>query len=43
MEDYDEMYYRSLAEGLCPKCGAELVNEGGCSMCPECGWSACDL
>jgi ribonucleoside-diphosphate reductase alpha chain len=26
----------------CPKCGAELINEGGCNICKNCGWSKCD-
>ena len=25
----------------CPNCNAELRFEGGCNICPECGWSAC--
>jgi len=43
MDDITEDYYRSLAEGVCPKCGAPLDYEGGCEYCRECGWSACDL
>lgn len=27
----------------CPNCGAELVHEGGCTHCVECGWSACGI
>ena len=27
----------------CPNCGAELVPEGGCYHCVECGWSACGI
>ncbi|MDM8534867.1 LAGLIDADG family homing endonuclease, partial [Clostridiaceae bacterium HSG29] len=26
----------------CPECGSELINEGGCVQCRECGWSKCD-
>ena len=26
----------------CPKCGEEMVNEGGCIQCKDCGWSKCD-
>lgn len=27
---------------LCPSCGEELINEGGCNICKNCGWSKCD-
>jgi len=26
----------------CPECGNELIFDGGCRRCPECGWSKCD-
>ena len=26
----------------CPKCGAELLHEGGCIICKNCGYSKCD-
>lgn len=26
----------------CPECGGELVFEGGCNLCRECGWSRCN-
>ena len=25
----------------CPDCGSELVYEGGCNICRNCGWSKC--
>ena len=25
----------------CPECGNELVFEGGCNVCKNCGWSKC--
>ena len=25
----------------CPECGAQLRFEGGCDVCPECGYSHC--
>lgn len=25
----------------CPECGGQIVNEGGCVHCVECGWSRC--
>jgi ribonucleoside-diphosphate reductase alpha chain len=29
------------SDEVCPECGAQLVNEGGCNHCPKCGWSRC--
>lgn len=26
----------------CPKCDSELIHEGGCNICKNCGWSKCD-
>jgi len=26
----------------CPKCGEPVVQEGGCTICKNCGWSRCD-
>lgn len=26
----------------CPQCGGQLVFEGGCNTCKNCGWSKCD-
>ena len=26
----------------CPKCGAELIHEGGCNICKNCGWTKCE-
>ena len=26
----------------CPECGGELIREGGCIHCKECGWSRCE-
>lgn len=27
----------------CPECAAELVVDGGCPLCPACGYSRCGL
>lgn len=27
---------------LCPKCNEPLIQEGGCIICKNCGWSKCD-
>ena len=26
----------------CPECGADIINEGGCKHCSQCGWSKCE-
>lgn len=26
----------------CPQCGGNLIFEGGCNICKDCGWSKCD-
>lgn len=26
----------------CPRCGASLINTGGCNICQNCGWSKCE-
>ena len=26
----------------CPECGGEVINEGGCCHCKDCGWSRCN-
>ena len=28
-------------DSICPECGGEMRNEGGCSTCHDCGWSKC--
>lgn len=34
----------NIADNLlkCPQCGGNLIFEGGCNTCKECGWSKCD-
>jgi ribonucleoside-diphosphate reductase alpha chain len=31
-----------IRKNPCPKCGEELIAEGGCNICKSCGWSKCD-
>lgn len=31
-----------VSKAKCPQCGEELVFEGGCNTCKNCGWSKCD-
>ena len=26
----------------CPECGGDILNEGGCKHCKDCGWSKCE-
>lgn len=37
IEDVSDKYVK------CPQCGGNLVFEGGCNTCKDCGWSKCDL
>lgn len=46
-EPCDSMYeyYEEPAntdKAKCPQCGGDLVFEGGCNTCKNCGWSKCD-
>ncbi len=25
----------------CPECGARVIHESGCVVCPSCGWGMC--
>lgn len=31
-----------IATAKCPQCGGNLVFEGGCNTCKDCGWSKCN-
>lgn len=31
-----------VSKAKCPQCGGDLVFEGGCNTCKNCGWSKCD-
>ena len=31
-----------ISTAKCPQCGGNLVFEGGCNICKDCGWSKCD-
>lgn len=33
---------QTVAKAKCPECGGELVFEGGCSQCLNCGYSRCE-
>lgn len=32
----------TVSYAKCPQCGGNLVFEGGCNTCKDCGWSKCD-
>lgn len=32
---------RENATDKCPECGGELIHEGGCASCKNCGWTKC--
>lgn len=36
-----EVTYDVAKMKFCPECGAPVVHEGGCVICPECGFSKC--
>ena len=45
--DDESFEYIDLAQGViykrvCPDCGEELIFEGGCAVCKNCGYSKCD-
>lgn len=33
---------KNVTRAICPECGGNLVFEGGCNTCKDCGWSKCD-
>ena len=33
---------KPVSKAICPECGGELVFEGGCNSCKNCGYSKCD-
>lgn len=36
-----EITYDSANMKFCPECGSPVIHEGGCVICPECGFSKC--
>lgn len=36
-----EITYDAAKMKFCPECGSAVVHEGGCVICPECGFSKC--
>lgn len=44
VQDIKEMAVelKGYSQHVCPECGDELANEGGCVVCKNCGYSKCD-
>lgn len=41
-EEVEQPVIATVEGGACPSCGAkEVVHEGGCLTCKQCGWSKC--
>ena len=36
-----EITYDAAKMKFCPECGSPVIHEGGCVICPECGFSKC--
>jgi len=34
-------YCKLVDENICPDCGAELIPQGGCKTCRNCGFDEC--
>lgn len=41
-DEFIESTNKQINKAKCPQCGGELVFEGGCNTCKNCGWSKCD-
>lgn len=41
-EDMKNEEINDIKHVKCPQCGGNLVFEGGCNTCKDCGWSKCD-
>ena len=39
--EYIEPIQQETAKATCPECGGELLHEGGCITCRNCGYSKC--
>lgn len=42
MLDKEDDNLPKASNNKCPQCGGNLVFEGGCNTCKDCGWSKCD-
>ena len=38
----EKVVKKTIKKAVCPSCGGNLVFEGGCNTCKDCGWSKCD-
>lgn len=38
----EKIVKQPIQKAECPSCGGNLIFEGGCNTCKDCGWSKCD-
>jgi ribonucleoside-diphosphate reductase alpha chain len=41
-DDEDDIGDENTSMPKCPECGMPLIQEGGCNICKNCGWTKCD-
>lgn len=41
MTNNDEQ--KKIAKNICEECGSPMQPEGGCFVCPNCGYSPCSI
>lgn len=41
-DDKDDKKITNSNAPKCPQCGCDIIFEGGCNTCKNCGWSKCD-
>jgi ribonucleoside-diphosphate reductase alpha chain len=41
-DEDDEVNEDKTSMPKCPECGMPLIQEGGCNICKNCGWTKCD-
>jgi len=37
----ESVSFRESINNRCPDCWTPIQHEGGCQVCPNCGWSKC--
>jgi len=43
MEDHEKLEFKEEKGEGCPVCNQPLINQEGCKICGNCGWSACEI
>jgi predicted RNA-binding Zn-ribbon protein involved in translation (DUF1610 family) len=41
--NFFQLFDENVKIEVCPICGEELIRNGRCKTCYDCGWSSCDL